>query len=220
MTLFPQVLVLFSDTGQHGQMFLSIPRHSQTPPKTPPRQPPSAQEAPKTAQRPSRGPQKHPQSDPRAIFGTFKNRAKFVYFQFFSNNQPLVFVSFTMLIKSELQMAFRSVQKRPRRLQDARPPPTWSQQEKRQDRSQGSRNLVPRGSEIRIAARSQHAPKMDSKMDPTWAQNGPQNIPRMDSKSTPKPTSDGPSIDSQIDFKAILRSVPRSSYSRAELPCR
>ena len=57
MTLCSQVLVLLSDTGQHGQTLLSVPKHSQTSQdavKTPPRGPQDAQEASKIAPRPPR----------------------------------------------------------------------------------------------------------------------------------------------------------------------
>ena len=57
MTLSSQVLVLLSDTGQHGQTLLSVPKHSQTSQdavKTPPRGPQDAQEASKIAPRPPR----------------------------------------------------------------------------------------------------------------------------------------------------------------------
>ena len=55
--MWSQVLVLLSDTGQHGQTLLSVPKHSQTSQdavKTPPRGPQDAQEAPKIAPRPPR----------------------------------------------------------------------------------------------------------------------------------------------------------------------
>ena len=80
--------------------------------------------------------------------------------------------------------------------------PTWGQhgvQEKRQDRSQGPRNLILRGSEAKIADRSQHGPKMDPKMDTRWTKMHPQTYPewipnqfpsrlQMDHPSTPKST--------------------------------
>ena len=68
--------------------------------------------------------------------------------------------------------------------------PTWAQhgvQEKRQDRSKGSRNLVPRGSEARIAVRSQHGPKMDPKMDPKWPPKWPPRRPPGRPMWVPKP---------------------------------
>ena len=58
--------------------------------------------------------------------------------------------------------------------------PTWAQhgvQEKRQDRSQGPRNLAPRGSEARIAVRSQPGPEMNPKMDPRWTKMHPKTYP-------------------------------------------
>ena len=57
MAMSSHVLVLLSDTGQHGQTLPSVPKHSQTSQdavKTPPRGPQDAQEAPKIAPRPPR----------------------------------------------------------------------------------------------------------------------------------------------------------------------
>ena len=122
---------------------------------------------------------------------------------------PLLVVSLSMLIKIELQMAFRSVQKRSRTPQHARPPPTWSQHGANMG-SKRSAKIGPRA--LEIWSRGDLRPKSlsDLSMDPKWTPDGPkctQNIPRMESNSTPKSTSDGPFIDSQINFKSTIGSV-------------
>ena len=54
-----QVLVLLSDTGKHGQTFLSVPQHSQTLPRR-------LQDGHQASQRPRRPP-KEPQEVPKSI---------------------------------------------------------------------------------------------------------------------------------------------------------
>ena len=93
-----------------------------------------------------------------------------------SKVQPLLVVSFSMLIKIELQMAFRSVQKRPRTPQDARPPPTWSQHGPNMG-SKRSAKIGPRGLEIwsrgGLRPESLSDFNMDPKWTPKWSPNGP-----------------------------------------------
>ena len=123
------------------------------------------------------------------IFGTFKNQKKLHVFVGFSTIQPLLLILCSMCIKNGLKIAFRSLQKRPRKPQDARLPPTWCQHG-----AMGSKRgakIGPRGFEIwsRGALRLESLP--DLNMDPKQTPNGPQ----MDPKSIPN----GP----QIDLKPI-----------------
>ena len=147
MPLSTQVLVLLSDTGQHGQTLLSVPKHSQTPPRCLQ----DSHQEPKRPPRPPKDPQADPKSTPKVIqklsSGPSKTIEKHDSLKAFSKIQPILFVSFYMLIKIELQMAFRSAQKRPRTPQDARPPPTWSQHGANMGSSRGAK-IGPRGLEI------------------------------------------------------------------------
>ena len=142
---------------------------------------------------------------------------------FFPKIQPLLFVFFSMLIKSELQTAFRSAQKRPRTPQDAQPPPTWSQHGANMG-SKRSAKIGPKA--LEIWSRGDLKPKslsdlsMDPKWIPKWTPDGPkctQNIPRMDSNSTPKSTSDGPFIDSQIDFRWTIHRLPNQLQKHSRI---
>ena len=80
----------------------------------------------------------------------------------------------SLLIKIEIQISFRSVQKRPRTPQDARGLPTWSRHgaNMRSRRSakigpSGLENLVPRGSEARIVMKSENRPHTNTKWTPS-----------------------------------------------------
>ena len=63
MTLFSEILVLLSDTGQHGQTLLNVPKHSQTPP----RRLQGGHQASKRPPRPPKDPQEDPKSTPKVI---------------------------------------------------------------------------------------------------------------------------------------------------------
>ena len=109
---------------------------------------------------------------------------------------------------------------------DARPPPTWSQHWANMG-SKRSAKIGPRALEIwsrgDLKPKSPPDLRMDSKWTPKWTPDGPKCTPKHTPNGPqmiPKSTSNGPSIDSQIDVKGTLRSVPRSNYSRAERPCR
>ena len=163
--MFPQVLVLLSDTSQHGQTFLSVPKHSQTPP----RRFQDGHQAPKRPPRPPKDPQEDPKSTPKVIqklsSGPSKTIEKHSMLNVFLKFQPLLFVFFSMLIKIELQMAFRSAQKRPRTPQDARPPPTWSQHGANMG-SKRSAKIGPRGLEIWSRGGLRPESLSDLNMDP------------------------------------------------------
>ena len=221
--MWSQVLVLLSDTGQHGQTLLSVPKHSQTQP----RRLQDGHQAPKRPPRPPKDPQEDPKSTPKVIqklsSGPSKTIEKHNILKDFSKIQPLLFVFFSMLIKSELQTAFRSAQKRPRTPQDAQPPPTWSQHGANMGSKRGAK-IGPRA--LEIWSRGDLRPKslsdlsMDPKWTPKWTPDGPkctQNIPRMDSNSTPKSTSDGPFIDSQIDFRWTIHRLPNQLQKHSRI---
>ena len=212
MRWFSQVLVLLSDTGQHGQTLLSVPKHSQTPP----RRLQDGHQAPKRPPRPPKDPQEDPKNTPTGIqklsSGPSKTIEKHSILKDFSKIQPLLFVFFSMLIKSELQTAFRSAQKRPRTLQDARPPPTWSQHGANMG-SKRSAKIGPRA--LEIWSRGDLRPKslsdlnMDPKWTPKWTPDGP--------KCTPKHTPNGPQIDSQIDFRWTIHRFPNRLQRHSQI---
>ena len=168
--MFSQVLVVLSDTRKHGQTFLSVPKHSQTLP----RRLQDRHKASKKPPRPSKDPQEHPKSTPKVIqklsSGPSKTIENHNILKVFSKILPLLFVSFSMLIKIELQMAFRSVQKRPSTPQDARPPPTWSQHGANMG-SKRSAKIVPRGLEIWVRGDLKPESLSDLSMDPKWPPN-------------------------------------------------
>ena len=112
---------------------------------------------PQDAQDDSRKAPKMIQIDTRDLQKPLKNT---VFLKFFSKIQPIPFVLCSMLIKNGLKISSRSLQERSRMPQDAQQLPTWGQHG-RQDRSKGSKNLVPR--------------------DPKWTPNRPQ----MGTKQTP-----------------------------------
>ena len=85
----------------------------------------------------------------------------------FSKILSLLVVFFSMLIKIELQMAFRSAQKRPRSLQDARPPPTWSQHGANMGSKRGAK-IGPRALEIWSRRDLRSKSLSDLNMDPNW----------------------------------------------------
>ena len=137
-------------------------KHSQT-----------SEDAVKAPSRGPRGRQVDPKSTPKILqelpLKPSRTIEKPFAFEGCPKTQPLLFVLCSMLITNGHRIAFRSLQEGPRTPQDARRPPTWSQhgiQEKRQDRSKGSKNLVPRGSQARIAAGFQNGPRMDPKLTP------------------------------------------------------
>ena len=81
--------------------------------------------------------------------------------------------------------------------------PTWGKhgvQEKRQDRSQGSKNLVLRVSEARIAVIFEHGPKMDPKWNPK-----------------PTPHFFDPQIDSQIAFRWAIHRLPNQLQRHSQI---
>ena len=125
--------------------------------------------------------------------------------------QLLLFVFFSMLIKIELQIAFRTAQKRPRTLQDARPPPTWSQHGVNMG-SKRSAKIGPKAS--KLWSRGDLRPKSlsDLNMDPKWTPDGPKCTP----KHT-KSTSDGPFIDSQIAFRWTIHRLPNQLQKHSRI---
>ena len=166
MRLLSEVLVMISDTGKHGQTLFRVPKHSQTPP----RRFQDGHQAPKRPPRLPKDPQEDPKSTPKVIqklsSGPSKTMEKHKILKGFLKIRPLLFVFFSMLIKIELQMAFRSAQKRPRTPQDARPPPTWSQ-DGANIGSKRSAKIGPRGLEIWSRGGLRPESPSDLNMDPT-----------------------------------------------------
>ena len=180
--------------------FPITPRHPQDASKTATKRPRGPQDRPKT---PKRTPKAPPKSSESYLRDLQKPLKKSCILQVFSDIQPLLFVSFSMLIKIELQMAFRSVQKRPRTPQDARPPPTWSQHGPNMG-SKRSAKIGPRGLEIwsrgGLRPESLSDFNMDPKRTPKCTPNHPKTYPewtpnrlpnrlQMDHPSTAESTS-------------------------------
>ena len=142
--------------------------------------------------------------------------------------QPLLLILCSMLIKHGQNIAFRSLQKRPRKLQDARRPPTWCQHVDNMG-SKRSAKIGPRGIETwsREALRLESLP--DLIMDPKQTRNGPQTDPKWTSNRSQIDTQSkidrfrtGLQIDlrmtihrlhigSQIDFTITPRSITKPS---------
>ena len=144
----------------------------------------------------------------RDVWKPFEMLCFSIVFEGFSKIQPILLVSFSMLIKIELQMAFRSVQKRPRTPQDARPPPTWSQHGANMG-SKRSAKIGPRGLEIWSRGGLRPESLSDFSMDPKRTQNAPHMIP--------KHTPNGPQIDSQIDFRWTIHRLPNRLQRHSQI---